>query len=645
VLIGIDAYRAKPLGGCVNDVDAVQRLLIDRAGVPPENIRRLVSPGATAPGATAPGATAVPEVPATLENIRAALAELTAEVQAGDRVFFYYSGHGVRVPFAQDGGYTIHREALVPVDAEADAASPRLLYDHELNAQLARLAQRTRAVTCVLDCCHSAGVTRNPGLPGATSRSLDPARHLNWRAPRPGAGPAPTRGEDEAPAAGGYHVVSACLDFELAMETAADEGICHGLLTRAFTRAMDGIPDDELGAVPWSRIWQAMSAEVEARNPWQHLWTGDNLARAVLGGPAVDGDPGLPIRRAGDAYELGAGALASVTESALIAVYGDQPARFPPAGSVEDRASRCGLLRVTRASRDSARAVAEGAPFELPPGARGRLVEPGAPARLRCALVPPNERVAAELRASPFLEVVEASRAQVRLQEAAGQWLLVDDVHDETEDDALAVLRPDQLVCALEVLELYYQYALPLRMAAAAGDLPGALRLQVLLCDGEISPAAAQLARLPEAPTEGASAYHLRHGAPVCFRVHNTSTERLRVALLNSAASGRVQVLGDAVIDARSAYVFWAQSTLGKPFRMTVPPGRRQGIDRMVAIGTTAMGKDLGYLRVERRFADILNPMRSSFKDLGGAAPPRDRWTATQVIVKTRAMHDQRGPQ
>jgi hypothetical protein len=35
VLVGIDAYRAKPLFGCVNDVDAVRALLVARARVPP----------------------------------------------------------------------------------------------------------------------------------------------------------------------------------------------------------------------------------------------------------------------------------------------------------------------------------------------------------------------------------------------------------------------------------------------------------------------------------------------------------------------------------------------------------------------------------------------------------------------------------
>ena len=40
LLIGIDAYDGRgPLQGCVNDVDAVQGVLLDRLGVPPSGSR------------------------------------------------------------------------------------------------------------------------------------------------------------------------------------------------------------------------------------------------------------------------------------------------------------------------------------------------------------------------------------------------------------------------------------------------------------------------------------------------------------------------------------------------------------------------------------------------------------------------------
>jgi hypothetical protein len=645
LLVGIDAYRGRPLFGCVNDVDAMQALLIERAGVAPEDIRCLVSPLSGARRTPAR-----PEEPATLANLRTALAGLAERARPGDRVFIYYSGHGVRVPCAHPAGHTVHREALVPVDFDA-APESRLLFDHEINELLAGIAG---AVTCVLDCCHSAGVTRDPGLPDAAARGLDPDADLGWRSPRadPGSGAAAKIGAARTGTGtvDACHVVAACLQHEKALETSDEDGVRHGLLTSALLRALGGIPDAELAAVPWSRIWQAMRATVESRNPWQHLWMAGNPARKVLAGPPVDGDPGLPIRRAGDMYEIDAGTLASVTTSALVAVYGEQPAQLPAPGSREDLPARRGLLRVTSASLGSALAVAEGPPFELPPGARGQIVDPGEAARLRCAILPPNPAIAAALSASPLLEVVDASRARVRLEQAGERWLLTDDLHGNDPARALLVLGPADLPRVRALLEHYYRYALPLRMAESVRDLPGALQLSVLACARQISAKQAQDPDLPEAPTASASAYDVQDRTPVCFRVHNTSDEPLRVTLLNSAASGRVQILGDQVLEASSTHVFWSGSTLGKPFEMTVPQGRERGIDRLTAVGTTELSRELGYLRVDRKFREIFRgpAPAAARKDVGDDDedadaddprnnPPVEQWTATQAIITTRA--------
>ncbi|HSK01639.1 MAG TPA: caspase family protein, partial [Kofleriaceae bacterium] len=307
VLVGIDAYRARPLHGCVNDVDAVRALLVERAGVPPGNIQSLASPH---PGARRKRP--ADEAPATLANLRTALAELTRRARRGDRILIYYSGHGMRVACAHPAGYTFHREALAPVDLD-DTAEHRLLFDHEINEILAGLAG---SVTCIFDCCHSAGLTRNPGLRSPRARSLDPLEDLRWdrRIRDPGDG-APRRiGAPGALAA--CHLVAACLGHEKALETTGDDGVPHGLLTSALLRTLGEIPDAELWTVPWVRIWQAMRERVEGKNPWQHLQMTGHPGRAVLAGPPVGGDPGLSIRKAGDAYEIDAGTLASITRAA-----------------------------------------------------------------------------------------------------------------------------------------------------------------------------------------------------------------------------------------------------------------------------------------------------------------------------------------
>jgi hypothetical protein len=485
-------------------------------------------------------------------------------------------------------------------------------------------------VAVVLDCCHSAGVTRS--APGRmTPRSFPIEQVLGPSAPpiqAPPEAPMPPVGR---PWIDDCLVVSACLHHEQANEE-EQAGVTHGLLTRAFVRAVEaaGEPARDLA---WARLWQAMRAEVETRNPLQHLWLVGDPAREVFAGPPVEGDPGFPIRRAGDggAYEIGAGALAQITDGARIAVYGERPARFPAIDSPEDRAARRGLLVVTRATASTATAQPAAPAFALPPGARGRLVVAGAPERLRCAVVPPEPQLVTALRASPLLVVVEPDASQVRLVRADDRWLLADDLHRETPDQALFALTEGQLHFAREVLEHYIGYARPLRFAEAIGNR-SPLELRVVACPRHLSPRAAQEADLPEAPTAGRGAYVVPDGFQVCFRVRNSSSEKLMVTLVNSAASGKVQHLGKELVEPRAVHVFWY--SLGTPFAMTIPDGRRQCIDRLTTIGTNALSKDVDFLRIDYGFEQIVNPTRGR-KNLIPARPG-ERWTAAQAIVTTR---------
>ncbi|HEX8112232.1 MAG TPA: caspase family protein, partial [Kofleriaceae bacterium] len=368
LLIGIDAYPGRPLEGCVNDIDAVQRVLLDdRLAIPPACIRRLASP---LPGTR--HETAIAEQPATFANIHAALTELGSErVRPGDRVFLYYSGHGKRVVVKGPDGPTFQREALVPVDFEAAPGFPpgsdAFLFDFELNGLLAAIAARTSSVAVMLDCCHAAGTPRDGGAVrsfdrGARDREpiADPARKL-----------AATRGAGSGDRTGSVHtcqVVSACLANEFSRENERD-GVRNGVFTSAFVAAVRGATGD-LRTLTWDRIWHAMLNEVMLRHPGQSPRMDGSPRRAVFGGPPGDGDAGLSVSRDGDGYRIAAGTMADITLGTELAIYGPDPARFPPLGSTADVAVRLGVVRVTEADPATARAAAIGPAFELPPGAR-----------------------------------------------------------------------------------------------------------------------------------------------------------------------------------------------------------------------------------------------------------------------------------
>jgi hypothetical protein len=652
LLIGVDNYTSKPLHGCVNDIDAVQRLLIEQAGIPAARITRLASPHPDARHETS-----VPTEAATLANVRTAFAELGSDdVAPDDRVFIYYAGHGGRQEVVA-GNHRLHRESLLPVDFNATSSGWDVLYDFELNQLIAAITARTRAVTLVLDCCHSTGATRDFPAAGMTGRFIDFERDLGLSEPvrvadhLAGGLATVGRGVTGALAANvdDCHIVAACLNHEIANESTTPDGVRHGLLTRAFIRALGEIDADEVNTVPWGRLWNRMRAEVETANPSQHLWMAGNPARAVLAGPPVDGDVGLAIARAGadaNEYRIEAGSLAGVTVGARLAVYGERPSRFPPLGSDEDLTARVGgVLVVTRAARATATALADSEPFELPPGARARLVASGEPDRLRCAVVPEDRAVVDELTASSLLQVTSEQEALARLERQPDDtWALTDDVHGAREGyPVLFRLQPQQLNRARDVLEHYVRYAAPIRMARLCTDLPAALQASLLECPKgrTISPSEAEAAAFPEFPLQTEFPYELTAGDEFCVRVRNSSHTRLRVTLLNSAASGRVQLLGDQEIDAGRIQVFWYRNELGHPFVMSLPDGSTQSIDRFVVIGTTVLGSDLKHLAEDRSFASLFVRDASGARDAGGArdvdaGPPADQWTATEVMVRTR---------
>lgn len=625
LLIGIDAYPTSQLSGCVNDIDAVQHVLLDRMGVPVAQIRRLAAPLPN----TSPS-NRVPATLPTLGNIQDALAYLGSDkIASDDRVFIYYSGHGARVPVT-DAGRTYHREAMVPSDCDP-VAGTGLLFDHELNGLLAAIARRTTSVSIVFDCCHAAGTYRGHMQP----RYMKGA----WVAPV-----LVTRGgaADQAPlgTVDSLSVVMACQASELAYEDTGPDRVCHGLFTKAFVDALAGATGN-LHALPWSRIWETVKAAQLRRNSAQTPAIAGSLARAVFAGPPVTGDPGFAVTQDERGLVVQAGLLADVTKHTQLAVYGELPLELPRLGSDEELRARIGtLMIVDEPTLATAPAKAE-LPFTLPAGARARIVRRGGPAPITYALVPDHPGVATELAKSPLLRAVPAHEAMVKLVNDGDRWFLVDARHGVAEPyPVLFELRSGELDCARALLEHYYLYSRPLRMAKQIGDLPNRFVLRVLRCAEVLTPAQAQLATsLSEATQADDGAYQLEANARVCLRVDNLSSKLMRVTLVNVAASGKVQMLGDEIVDGFSSHVFWAGSQLGAAFEMVPPRGKAHCLDRMVAVGRTALAHDLGYLLVDRSFEQVIARTRDAAgpqgKDLT-SPPPIDHWVTAQAVLETR---------
>ncbi|WP_242222871.1 caspase family protein [Shinella zoogloeoides] len=169
LLIGIGTYATLPeklfLEGPKNDVPLIEKLLREKQGYAADSIRILR------------------DKDASRAAILASIDEwLVAGTQPGDRVYLYFSGHGLQVK-DQDGDEEDGLdEALSTYDIVAgDGDWTNVILDDEIDAMLAKL--KDRAVSIVIDACHSGTISRS--LSAQVGDAMESARFL----PRPRAKP------------------------------------------------------------------------------------------------------------------------------------------------------------------------------------------------------------------------------------------------------------------------------------------------------------------------------------------------------------------------------------------------------------------------------------------------------------------------
>ena len=146
LLIGIDEYQhVSQLRGSKQDVEDMQQFIQSVWGYQSQQIRVLLDASATRRA-----------ILSAFDNW------LIKGSRPGDRVLFYYSGHGYYVPDDNGDEGDGYDETLCPVET-LDAHS--MIRDDEINARLQRL--KDRLVTVIIDACHSGTVTRSLARPKA----------------------------------------------------------------------------------------------------------------------------------------------------------------------------------------------------------------------------------------------------------------------------------------------------------------------------------------------------------------------------------------------------------------------------------------------------------------------------------------------
>lgn len=324
LIIGIDAYvnldAQYQLRGCVNDARLVRQVLGEHFGFADADMVSLHNEEATR------------------ERILAEMERLVAVVGADDVVAFHFSGHGSRRTSISPEEGSGKDSTIMPQDSGRDPLPNLDIVDHEINAWLARLSAKTRALSLVFDCCHSGTITRDPFAAQARS-APDDLRSLADMGVDRDRLPIPTRfGSRDAGSTGNwlalsdaYVVMSGCRNNELAHEFIDEQSgatVRNGALTHFLVSAM-------LQAQPgttYRDIFDSARIKVSTRFPDQHPQIEGALDRALYGGHDIASFRYVLVAAvADDRIVLSGGAAHGLARGSRWAVY--PPATKDPASS------------------------------------------------------------------------------------------------------------------------------------------------------------------------------------------------------------------------------------------------------------------------------------------------------------------------
>jgi hypothetical protein len=223
------------LGGVLHDVEAMAGALEPRGFT----VRRLVTPDATRA--------------AVLE----AYEKIVTDAKPDDAIVLYFSGHGGLLP-APDGP---DLQFIMPDDyTDSSDGDFRGVTGVELSVLLARLTDKARNVTVVLDCCHAAHMSRDGDLRIKTLLRTAPEpwlpTHDAVRAPLARLAAAGLAVDRRSLISNPYAVrVVACSPAQSAWEGTNRDGVRMGLLTDALTRGLRDCPE---ARVSWATIMEAV---------------------------------------------------------------------------------------------------------------------------------------------------------------------------------------------------------------------------------------------------------------------------------------------------------------------------------------------------------------------------------------------------
>jgi caspase domain-containing protein len=330
LLIGINEYPSlgsqSYLKGCLNDVEAMSGVLVEKFRFPQENLAILR------------------DGEATRDGILTAMNDLTGRVGKDDVVVFHYSGHGSRMRDLNGEGEDGMDETIVPYDSGRSTEN-RDIRDGEIYDWILRLTEKTPYVTLVFDCCHSGSIVRDAF--GEQSRSVPPDLRVPEGAwvssvparARSASTPGPKKGPSGwLPLGERYVVLTGCSHLESSYEVKVGdkEEIRHGALTWFLTQALA----EARSGNTYLDIFERVAPRVTSLYQFQHPQLEGARDREIFGIGMIEPMRFVPVLgRSGDQVSLGAGASCGLTAGSVYEVY--------PAGTKTEDEGGAPLGKVT----------------------------------------------------------------------------------------------------------------------------------------------------------------------------------------------------------------------------------------------------------------------------------------------------------
>lgn len=248
VLIGINFYMkpAKPLEGCVRDVQSIEQYLKTRHVRTQIDIFKASTPSDT----SSRRPTETPDLWPTYDNVTSSLKKIINEAKPGDFIYIHFSGHGTQEETSSSDEYSNKDTgdlALVLFD-EFTASGVRYLHGRELANLLDKMVKKGLLVTVVLDCCFSGSVVRRSEREknGVRAIAYDLAVHTAYPQQLESStnlcvGSTALRDariqQNWLVNPDGYIILTACGPHEVAQELILD-GMKHGALSYFLVRAL-----------------------------------------------------------------------------------------------------------------------------------------------------------------------------------------------------------------------------------------------------------------------------------------------------------------------------------------------------------------------------------------------------------------------